>query len=33
MGQKEMLIRKLRSYPRDFTFDEAESLLGQEGLI
>ena len=28
MGQKEKLIRKLRSNPRDFTFDEAESLLG-----
>ena len=28
MGQKEKLIRKLKSIPRDFTFDEAESLLG-----
>ena len=28
MGQKEKLIRKLKSNPKDFTFDEAESLLG-----
>lgn len=28
MGQKEKLIAKLRSNPKDFTFDEAESLLG-----
>ena len=28
MGQKDKLIRKLKSIPRDFTFDEAESLLG-----
>jgi len=28
MGQKEKLIAKLRSSPRGFTFDEAESLLG-----
>ena len=27
MGQKEKLIKKLKSLPRDFTFDEAESLL------
>ena len=27
MGQKEKLIRKLKSNPKDFTFDEAESLL------
>lgn len=27
MGQKEKLIRKLKSYPRDMTFDEAETLL------
>ena len=28
MGQKEKLIARLKSVPRDFTFDEAESLLG-----
>ena len=28
MGQKEKLIKKLRSRPKDFTFDEAETLLG-----
>ena len=28
MGQKEKLIRKLKSKPRDFTFEEAETLLG-----
>ncbi len=28
MGQKEKLIAKLKSIPKDFTFDEAESLLG-----
>lgn len=27
MGQKEKLIRRLRSKPRDFTFGEAETLL------
>jgi hypothetical protein len=27
MGQKEKLIAKLKSHPKDFTFDEAESLL------
>ena len=27
MGQKEKLLRKLKSNPKDFTFDEAESLL------
>jgi len=27
MGQKDKLIRKLKSRPKDFTFDEAESLL------
>ena len=27
MGQKEKLIRKLKSDPRDMTFDEAETLL------
>ena len=27
MGQKEKLIKKLKSKPRDFTFDEAETLL------
>ena len=41
LGQKEKLIKRLKSKPRDFTFDEAETLLGyqlieilvQEGLI
>ena len=28
MGQKEKLIAKLRSNPRDFTFGDAETLLG-----
>ena len=28
MGQKEKLIEKLKSKPRDFTFDEAVRLLG-----
>lgn len=28
MGQKEKLIQKLKSRPKDFTFEEAESLLG-----
>ena len=27
MGQKEKLIRKLKSKPRDMTFEEAETLL------
>ena len=27
MGRKEKLIRKLKSVPRDMTFDEAETLL------
>lgn len=27
MSQKEKLIRRLKSNPRDFTFDEAETLL------
>lgn len=27
MGQKDKLIRKLMSRPKDFTFEEAESLL------
>lgn len=27
MGQKEKLIRKLKSVPRDMTFDEVETLL------
>ena len=27
MGQKEKLIKKLKSKPKDFTFDEAETLL------
>ena len=28
MGQKEKLISKLKSNPKDLTFDEVESLLG-----
>ena len=28
MGKKEKLIARLKSKPRDFTFDEAETLLG-----
>ena len=28
MSKKEKLIAKLKSLPKDFTFDEAESLLG-----
>ena len=28
LGQKEKLIKRLKSKPRDFTFDEAETLLG-----
>lgn len=28
MGQKEKLIAKLMSHPKNFTFDDAESLLG-----
>ncbi len=27
MGQKEKLIARLETIPRDFTFDEAETLL------
>ncbi len=27
MGQKDKLIKKLKSLPHDFTFDEAETLL------
>lgn len=28
MGQKEKLIQRLKTKPKDFTFDEAEKLLG-----
>ena len=28
MGKKEKLIKRLKSRPKDFTFEEAESLLG-----
>jgi hypothetical protein len=31
MGQKEKLIARLRSHPRDFTFIEVERLLGYLG--
>lgn len=27
MGQKDKLVRRLRALPRDFTYDEAETLL------
>lgn len=33
MGQKEKLIERLRSRPRDFTFDDAETLLGYFNLV
>ena len=33
MGQKEKLIKKLRSHPRDFTFAETERLLGYLGFV
>ena len=33
MGQKEKLIQKLKSKPKDFTFDEAETLLHYFGYI
>lgn len=32
MGQKEKLIARLGSHPRDFTFAETERLLGISGL-
>ena len=28
MGKKEKLISRLKTYPKDFTFSEAETLLG-----
>lgn len=28
MGRKDKLILKLKSHPKDFTFEDAESLLG-----
>ncbi len=31
MGQREKLVRRLKSRPKDFTFDEAERLLGYFG--
>ena len=31
MGQKEKLIERLKSRPKDFTFEEAETLLGYFG--
>jgi len=33
MGQKEKLVAHLRLRPRDFTFDEAERLLGLLGFV
>jgi len=32
MSKKEKLIKRLRSKPRDFTFDEADSLLTSLGM-
>lgn len=31
MGQKEKLLARLKANPKDFTFEEAESLLGYLG--
>lgn len=31
MGRKEKLLAKLKTMPKDFTFEEAESLLGYLG--
>jgi hypothetical protein len=31
MGQKDKLIQKLKSLPKDFSFDDAETLLGYLG--
>lgn len=31
MGQKEKLIKRLKSKPKDFTFDDAETLLNYLG--
>ena len=31
MGQKEKLLRRLKSNPKDFTFEEAETLLSYLG--
>ena len=31
MGQKEKLIERLKARPKDFTFEEAETLLGYFG--
>lgn len=33
MGQKEKLIRRLKEKPRDFTFEEAETLLRYLGYL
>ena len=33
MGQKEKLLLRLRSYPKDFTFDELVTLLGYCGYV
>ncbi len=33
MGQKEKLIQRLKSKPKDFTYDEAEALLKNLGYI
>lgn len=33
MGQKEKLIERLRSKPKDFTFEEAETLLKYLGYV
>jgi len=31
MGRKDKLIERLKSHPKDFTFEEAETLLGYFG--
>ena len=33
MGQKEKLIQRLKSKPKDFTFEEAETLLKYFGYV
>jgi hypothetical protein len=33
MGKREKLIERLKARPRDFTFEEAEALLGSLGFV
>jgi len=33
MSKKEKLLKRLLSYPKDFTFDEAETLLSYYGFV